>query len=107
MIIGLERDIITLRKDGLSCRETAERLGIKEYRVWRCMSKYGLAGQLRCKHNRVNPDRTTPVAALRKALDDHDVVVIERGAAGGYIVTIDDKTGVECETIPRAVRAAL
>lgn len=29
---------------------------------------------------------------IRKLLDDYDIVTIERGINGGYIVTVDDTT---------------
>ncbi len=41
-----DEKIIELRKQGFSCRETAERLGIPPYRVYACMKRNDLAGKL-------------------------------------------------------------
>uniref|UniRef100_A0A6M3LKR9 Uncharacterized protein n=1 Tax=viral metagenome TaxID=1070528 RepID=A0A6M3LKR9_9ZZZZ len=105
---ALSEQIIALRREGLSCKTTAERLGIKEYVVYRCMARHGLAGQFRAKQNRTTVERTRPEWALQRALDAHDVLTVERGADGGYIVTLDEiVTGEERATVSGAIGSAL
>ena len=42
-----DEQIIELRKQGLSCRETAERIGVPTYVVYNCMKKNKMAGKYR------------------------------------------------------------
>ena len=101
MIIS-EVDIIRNRKDGKSCREVAELMGIPEWRVWRCMTKHGLNGQFR---KRASGSANKPI--IEKILDQYDEITIERGCSGGYIASMDDKVfGTEKEKSIDAIRDA-
>ncbi len=52
-----DEKIIALRKQGLTCRETAERLGIPIYIVYNCMRRNGLVGKLRSNKKNKKPAR--------------------------------------------------
>jgi hypothetical protein len=46
-------------------------------------------------------------AKLADLVEEYEVVTIEAGAAGGYVVTLDDQwTGGEHRSIPAALKAA-
>ncbi len=59
-----DEQIIELRKKGLSCRETAERLGIPAYRVYACMKRNDLAGKLHSNKKNKKPARKPAFSIL-------------------------------------------
>jgi DNA-binding IscR family transcriptional regulator len=104
-------DAVAITNDryaGMTCAAVAEKHGCSESQVHRLMVQLGLAGQIRGKQKprEPKPEMTTHDLILH-ALDDATEVIIERGAAGGYIVTIDDQTGAEERDIGSAIRSAL
>jgi len=99
----LDSEIISLRKSGLSCRAVAEELDIEEHAVWYCMRRHGLAGLLRAA-----PERKPRMKIdIDYALDAFGELSIERGLNGGYLVTIDGRTGEERMSIEAAIRAVI
>lgn len=78
------------------------------------MRRNGLAGRLRgrMKRSREEYERRASgnqdCSAVAKALARCDVVTVERGAAGGYIATVDDAyTGAEMATVTAALDSAM
>ena len=61
---GHDEKIIELRKQGFSCRETAERLGIPQYCVYACMKRNDLAGKLRSNKKNKKPARKPAFSIL-------------------------------------------
>ena len=59
-----DEQIIALRKEGLTCRETAERLGIPTYRVYNCMRRNDLAGKLHSNKKNKKPARKPAFSIL-------------------------------------------
>jgi len=59
-----DEQIIELRKQGLNCRETAERLSIPAYRVYACMQRNGLVGKFRSKNKRGRPAKRKPAFSI-------------------------------------------
>ena len=101
--MNLDTEIIDMRTNGLSCRAVAEELDLEEHEIWGCMRRHGLTGKLRAK-----PERKAPVKIdIDYALDAFGELAIERGLNGGYLVTIDGKTGEERMSVEAAIRAVI
>lgn len=43
---------------------------------------------------------------IKQLVDEHLLVTVEKGIAGGYIATIGDVDGKECSTVYSALRSA-
>lgn len=106
-------EIIALRKQRISCREVASRLGVPESAVYQVMRENGMAHRYRARCSRyrayvpaAGPLR--PDQRLAIALAQHDAVTVEHAAGGGYIVTLDDlHAGLACPSVEAAIRSAL
>lgn len=99
----LDTEIISLRENGYSCRAVAEELAIEEHKVWSCMRRNGLAGKLRAA-----PERKPRMKIdIDYVLDAFGELAVERGLNGGYLVTIDGRTGEERMSIEAAIRDAM
>lgn len=97
------RRIVSLRRAGYTCRETAELCGVTESTVWYRMRASGLNGEIRAR-GKVRDD--TP-RNLKDAIEQYGVVTLEEGADGGYVCTIDDEvSGPEKGSIQGAIYAA-
>jgi hypothetical protein len=55
----------------------------------------------------IEKNRVDGTTDLDRALDQYGELSIERGLNGGYVVTIDDATGEEKQTLIAAVRSAM
>lgn len=94
--------IIRLRKDGATCREAAEAVGVTETSVWYVMRKHGLNGKI---HNHRNGYQ--PPGSIHRAIEEYGTVTIEEGMNGGYIATVADVyQGGECGSVGAAIRSA-
>jgi len=104
-------DILQWRRDGQSCREIAERLGVPEWQIHNVMKSTGNAGKFRAKHNRYPKTRREPrnqLQRLEDVINRYGVLTIEQGAGGGYIATLDElHTGHECMTTDEAIYSAI
>lgn len=103
-------DIIQMRRDGLSCREIAERLEVPEYDIWNVMRRTGNAGKFRAKQ-RKPATRRKPQSSMKRiedVVERYGSLYIEAGAWAGYIATLDDThTGDECMTTDEAIYSAI
>lgn len=104
--------ILRWREKGQSCRDIAERLGVKEWQIHNLMKKTGNAGRWRAPMKPRPPKPQFPTPKSRSRLDDivseYGSVYVERGSWAGYIATIDDKwTGSESVTVDEAIRSAI
>lgn len=93
-------EIRKMREQGCQCIEIARALGINEGVVWNSCRRLGIATS--------NYDRrSTTEDTLLRALTNWDLVSVENGASGGFVVTLDDRyTGKEKDTIASAIRDA-
>jgi hypothetical protein len=96
------------RHKGLSCRAIAEKHELPEYAIWQIMKETGYAGKMRARP--VQPKRRKkiqPADVLRTFEQIGEELVIERSADDtGWIVTIDDLSGQQEETIADAILSA-
>ena len=98
--------ILSMRAEGISCREIAAKLDIGEGRVWACNRKAGIAGKYRARGAHYAPWLRKPT--LNRAIEEYGAVTVELGADGGFIATLADKwTGMEQETVVGAIRSAV
>ena len=100
--------ILDDRHNGMSCRAIAEKHGVPEYAIWQIMKETGYAGKMRARP--VQPKRREklqPADVLRTFEQIGEELVIERSADdSGWIVTIDDLSGQQEETIADAILSA-
>lgn len=55
----------------------------------------------------IEKNRVDGTTDLDRALDEYEMLTIERGLNGGYVVTIEDATGEEKQTLIAAIRSAM
>jgi len=106
MIGEITSRMVELRRAGRTCKQVADELLVPVWTVWRAMRDVGLDGQIRNYSHKRAPARK-PRAQLDLLLEKVDSVLIERGASGGIIVTLDDQwTGTEQDTAEAAIHSA-
>lgn len=99
----LEQTVIAMRRAGRTCEDVATECGIREQDVWLIMRHNDLNGKIR----NYKPHKRSTKNTLEYALTKADVMTIEVGIGGGYIVTLDEEwTGEVCDTVPAAIRSA-
>lgn len=93
--------ITEMRNDGKNCRQVAERLGLREDQVWKLSQEarvhgYPIPKIVRLPRGKNKEQIPRKVKGnLEDLLRDWDVVTIERGLNGGYMVTLDDEITTE------------
>ena len=89
-----DEQIIALRKQGLTCRETAERLGIPAYRIYACMKRNGLVGKFREKNKRGRPAARKPAFSIM-ILGNNEVMKVLPTSRGQFerLLTLLQKEG--------------
>ena len=99
--------MVELRRSGKTCKKVAEALSVPVWSVWRATRDAGLSGEIRnYSHKRATARKPRPM--IDRLLDRVDSILIERGSAGGIIVTLDDRwTGTEQETAGDAIKSAV
>ena len=104
-------EIIDRRRNGESCRAIAESLEIPEHQIWNLMRANGEAGKYRARPasrlQAFRDEKQSLDSMLRTILDTADYMEIERSADGtGWIVTIDDLSGDQRNTVDSATAGA-
>ena len=91
-----DEQIIALRKKGLTCRETAKRLGIPPYRVYACMKRNGLVGKFREKNKRGRPAARKPAFSIM-VIGNNEVMRVLPTSRGQFqrLLTLLQKEGGE------------
>jgi hypothetical protein len=97
---NLREKIVNKRLSGMSIAAIADEIGISQSYA----SKVCVSRGIRMMAARKALSRHT----VTEVLSRYDVIIVERGLTGGYLVTLDDEhTGTEEASLNRAIHSAL
>ena len=103
----VEQQVIRLRKEGRTLTECARMCNISEATAVNVMKRNNMTGIRNVsEEGRKRLGGGPRMKSVKEVVDTYDELVIEAGAGGGYIVTIEETTGDERSTIPGAILAA-
>ena len=103
-----EQEILRLRHQGYTCKDTAARLGVTRGAVYYTMRRNGLNGKIHAgRSGKPGKRRPSRAASLADKVRRHGEITLETGLNNGFLATIDGKvTGSESRTLLGAINSA-